>query len=155
IFALPGTITGSIGVFSLRVVTEGLYNKLGARRQVVKRGEHADAYRDLRESSAEEDTLMQGLIDDFYRSFLSKVAAGRSMSVDAVDSIGQGRVWIGSDAQRVGIVDELGGFLDALEYAKQAAKLRDCDLVFYPKPKPGLGADFLDFAVEQARKAIE
>lgn len=155
IFALPGTITGSIGVFSLRVVTEGLYNKLGARRQVVKRGEHADAYRDLRESSAEEDTLMQGLIDDFYRSFLSKVAAGRNMSVDAVDSIGQGRVWIGSDAQRVGIVDELGGFLDALEYAKQAAKLRDCDLVFYPKPKPGLGADFLDFAVEQARKAIE
>jgi protease-4 len=142
VFALPGTVTGSIGVFSLKFVTEGLYNKLGARRETVKRGERADAMSDLRELAPEEDSLLQDMVDDFYRQFVAKVAQGRGLSVEKVDSVGQGRVWAGTDAHAAGIVDTLGGLLDAVEYAKEQAGLKDCSFVFYPKPR----ADFLSRA---------
>ena len=115
VFALPTTLTGSIGVFSFKLVTEGLYNKLGARRQTVKRGEHADAMSDMRTMTPEEDSMMQAQVDYFYNQFVQKVATGRKMSFEAVDSIGQGRIWSGLDAKRIGIVDSLGGFLDAVE----------------------------------------
>lgn len=142
VFALPTTITGSIGVFSLKLVTEGLYNKLGVRRQVIKRGERADAMSDLRELTTAEDSLMQDIVDDFYQQFIRKVAEGRRLSVEKVDSVGQGRVWAGTDGHEVGIVDSLGGLLDAVEYAKQEAGLKECSFVFYPKPR----ADFLSRA---------
>jgi protease-4 len=155
IFALPGTITGSIGVFGLKFVTEGLYGKLGVRRQVIKRGEHADANSDAREWTPAEESLQQAMVDEFYEGFVGRVAKGRHMTAEQVDSIGQGRVWSGTDGKRVGIVDELGGMLAAVEYAKKAAKLKDCDLVFYPRPGSGLGANLSDFAQDQLRKVIQ
>ena len=155
IFALPTTLTGSIGVFNFKLVTEGLYNKLGARRQVVKRGEHADAMSDMRAMTPEEDSAMQAQVDYFYRQFVQKVATGRKLSFEHVDSIGQGRIWSGLDAKRIGIVDTLGGFLDAVGYAKHVAKLKDCDYVVLPAPKGGLGVTLSGFAEEQLRRVIE
>ncbi len=141
IFALPGTITGSIGVFSLRLITEGLYNKIGVRRQVVKRGEHADALSDLRELTPEEDSILQGEIDWFYQQFVQKVAEGRGLSVEQVDSVARGRVWLAEDARRFGLVDSLAGLLEAIDFCREKAGLgRDYDVVFYPRPKAGLGS---------------
>jgi len=154
IFALPNTITGSIGVFDLKLVTEGLYNKLGVRRQTVKQGEHADALSDQREWTPQEDSMMQALVDEFYQDFIGKVAQGRHMTREQVDSIAQGRVWTGVDGKRVGIVDELGGFLAAVDYAKKAAKLKDCDFVFLPKPRSGLSAQLGMFMATQVLKAL-
>lgn len=139
VFASPMTLTGSIGVFDYKFVTEGLYNKLGVKRQVVKRGEHADAMSDVRAFTPEEDSLMQDIVDGFYRQFVQKVAQGRNLSYERVDSAGQGRVWSGRAAKAEGIVDSLAGFMEAVDYAKREAHLKECDFVFYPKPR----TDFL------------
>ncbi|MBM3331372.1 signal peptide peptidase SppA [candidate division WOR-3 bacterium] len=154
VFALPTTLTGSIGVFNFKLVTEGLYNKLGARRQAVKRGEHADAMSDARVMTPEEDSMMQAQVDYFYNQFVQKVADGRKLSLEKVDSVGQGRIWSGLDAKRIGIVDTLGGFLDAVGYAKQVAKLEECDYVVLPAPKTGFGSMVGDFAQNQVRKVL-
>jgi protease-4 len=154
VFALPTTLTGSIGVFNFKLVTEGLYNKLGARRQAVKRGEHADAMSDMRAMTPDEDSVMQAQVDYFYRQFVQKVAAGRKLTFEQVDSIGQGRIWSGLDAKRIGIVDTLGGFLDAVGYAKQVAKLKECDYVVLPASKGGFGVRLGAFAEEQIRDII-
>ncbi|MCR4423131.1 MAG: signal peptide peptidase SppA [candidate division WOR-3 bacterium] len=141
IFALPGTITGSIGVFNLRLITEGFYNKLGIRRQTVKRGEHADLLSDIREATPEEDSIIQSQIDWFYNQFITKVAKGRGLTLEGVDSVAQGRVWLAKDARRFGLVDSLGGLIEAIEFCREKAKLgRDYRLEFYPKRRFGLGS---------------
>ncbi|OYD14744.1 signal peptide peptidase SppA [candidate division WOR-3 bacterium JGI_Cruoil_03_51_56] len=151
VYANPGTITGSIGGFSFKFVTEGFYNKLGAKRQVLKRGEHADAGSDVRGFTSEEDSIFQSQVDYFCRKFVQKVADGRGLSFEAVDSVAQGRVWAGRDAYEVGLVDSLGGLLTAIEWAKHQAKLKVCDFVFYPKPKTGLKAMLGKFLSAQIR----
>lgn len=139
IFALPGTLTGSIGVFDIRMVTEGFYNKLGIKRQVVKRGEHADVFSDIRELTPREDSIFQSQIDWFYQQFVEKVAKGRNLPVEKVDSVGQGRIWLGRDARGIGLVDSLAGFFEAIEFCRKKAKLgKDYEVVFYPQPKFGL-----------------
>jgi len=138
VFCLPGTLTGSIGVFSFQFMTEGLYNKLGINRETVKRGAHADMT-DARLMTQEEDSMVQAEIDAFYDQFIRKVADGRKLSVEHVDSVGQGRVWAGKDALAAGLVDSLGGFLAAVEWAKKKAGVKDCEYVFYPEPKTGFG----------------
>ncbi len=138
VFCLPGTITGSIGVFSYKFMTEGLYGKLGINRETVKRGAHADMS-DARLMTPEEDSMIQAEIDAFYDQFIRKVAEGRDLAVEQVDSVGQGRVWAGADALKAGLVDSLGGFMAAVEWAKKKAGLKECDYVFYPEPKSGMG----------------
>lgn len=145
IFASPGTVTGSIGVFSLRFITEGLYEKLGISRQVVKRGERADAGSDLRRLTPQEESLFTRQIDEFYRQFVDKVATGRKLGFEQVDSVAQGRVWMGADAHKVGLVDSIGGMLAALEWARLQAKLKECDYVFYPRQRSGPGAMLEEF----------
>ncbi len=140
VFAGPTTLTGSIGGYSFKIVTEGLYNKLGAKRQMLKRGEHADYGSDARRFTPEEDSILQYQVDHFCHEFVQKVADGRGLSFEAADSVAQGRVWSGRDAHQVGLVDSLGGLLVAIEWAKQQAKLKECDFVFYPKPKSGVMA---------------
>jgi protease IV len=102
----------------------------------------------------EEDSLMQAQVDYFYNQFVQKVATGRKMTFEKVDSIGQGRIWSGLDAKRIGIVDSLGGFLDAVGYAKQVAKVKDCDYVVLPSPKGGIGVTLSAFAEEQILNII-
>lgn len=138
IYALPATITGSIGVFSLDFVTEGLYNRLGIRRESVKRGEHADMG-ETRERTPEEDSMMQRIVDHFYEQFVNKVASGRGLAPSYVDSVAQGRVWSGKDAQAVGLVDSLGGFLHAYDHALRRTGLSECEPVLYPRTRKGLG----------------
>lgn len=144
VFADPGTLTGSIGVFGAKLVTRGLYDKVGVKRPGVVRGERAEALSDVRPYTPDEESLLQRQIDWFYRQFVEKVAEGRGMSYEAVDSVGQGRVWSGQDALGVGLVDSLGGLLEAAEWAKRQAKLGTCEFRELSGSRPGL----MDRAVE-------
>jgi protease-4 len=137
IFALPTTITGSIGVFNLKLVMAGLYDKIGMKNEIIKRGEHADAMSENRKFTLEEEQIMQKWLDDFYGQFVNKVAKGRNKSYDYIDSIAQGRVWTGNQAKAIGLVDTLAGFFSAIDYAKAKAKIDEVKIEFLPKSRGG------------------
>lgn len=136
IFAERNTITGSIGVFGMIPNMQGFFkNKLGITFDGEKTNKHADLFTVSRPLSAEEKKIIQGYIDDFYSGFLERVAEGRKMTTVQVDSIAQGRVWTGVDAQRLGLVDELGGLEAAIAKAAELANLVDYNRVELPEQK--------------------
>ncbi len=138
IFAEPNTITGSIGVFGMIPNMKGFFNdKLGLTFDGVQTHKYAGMMTVTRPLTADEKGIIQGFIDNFYSTFTQRVAEGRNMPVAAVDSIGQGRVWTGTDALRIGLVDEMGGLEAA---TAEAAKLADLPeggyrTVGYPEQK--------------------
>lgn len=135
IFAMPNTITGSIGVFSMMFNIGGLMkDKAGISYDVEKNAPFADfpnAYRPLTEAEAQR---MQAGVDTIYATFKERVSTGRSLSSEMVDSIAQGRVWTGTVALKIGLVDALGGLDRALKSAAAKAKLSDYQIVTYPEP---------------------
>ncbi len=136
IFAEPTTITGSIGVFGIIPNMQGFFNnKFGITFDGEKTHPYADMLTVSRPLTDEELRIMQGYIDDFYTSFKERVAAGRNMTVEQVDSVGQGRVWTGSDALQHGLVDELGGLEDAIRHASELAGMSDYRTVELPEQK--------------------
>ena len=136
IFAQPNTITGSIGVFGvLPNVSKPLEEKLGITvdRAYTNRPSMMTITRKLTD---EEYKIIQEGVDDIYMDFKQKVADGRPMlDVAGVDSIGQGRVWAGTDAIKIGLVDELGGIDDAISYAAEKAGVEEVKIGVYPKKK--------------------
>jgi protease-4 len=141
IFAEPTTITGSIGIFTGKFDISGLLAKLGVTWQSYKRGEHADLESMLYPYSDADRALVKDKIRYFYNRFLDTVARGRGMTAEQVDAVGRGRVWSGTRAKEVGLVDQLGGLVDALELAKQRAGLargQTVELVWLPRPTEGL-----------------
>jgi len=121
IYADPMTISGSIGVFGLIPnIGKLLEQKLGLTTEIVNTNKNSDFPSIYRPMNPYEKELMQMSIEKIYSDFVSKVASGRKMSSESVDSIGQGRVWSGTSALRIGLVDEIGGLKDAI---KGAAKL--------------------------------
>jgi len=121
IYADPMTISGSIGVFGLIPnIGNLLEQKLGLTTEIVNTNKNSDFPSIYRPMNPYEKELMQMSIEKIYSDFVSKVASGRKMSSESVDSIGQGRVWSGTSALRIGLVDEIGGLKDAI---KGAAKL--------------------------------
>jgi len=121
IYADPMTISGSIGVFGL-VPNAGklLEDKLGLTTETINTNKNSDFPTILRPMNTYEKEIMQMSVEKIYRDFVGKVASGRKMSIESVDSIGQGRVWSGTGALKIGLVDEIGGLNDAI---KSAAKL--------------------------------
>lgn len=136
IFAMPGTITGSIGVFSGYFATAGLMAKLGVVPETLRRGLHADMDEGHRLRDAAELDLLRDQARHTYGQFLARVAKGRRMEGARVDAVAQGRVWAGAQAQALGLVDELGGLEAALAEARRLAKLDPARSVLelYPKP---------------------
>jgi len=135
IFAMPNTITGSIGVFGMLFNAENMMkNKLGVTFDEVKNAPYADFPTVLRPLNADESQRMQNSVDHIYTVFKERVATGRKMDTTRVDSIAQGRVWTGTDAYRLGLVDGLGGLDRAVEAASSLAKLDDYNVVTYPEP---------------------
>jgi protease-4 len=135
IFAMPNTITGSIGVFGMMFnIGDALKSKLGVTFDEVKNAPMADFPTVSRALTPEESARMQAMIDTIYTTFKSRVAVGRRMDVDMVDSIAQGRIWTGTDALRIGLVDGIGGLTRALNAAASRAKLSDYKVVTYPEP---------------------
>ncbi len=138
IFAEPTTITGSIGVFGMIPNMKGFFNdKLGLTFDGVQTHKYAGMMTVYRPLTEEEKGIIQGFIDNFYATFTQRVAEGRGMQVAQVDSIGQGRVWTGVDAKRIGLVDELGGLEAATAEAARMAHLEKGEyrIVGYPEQK--------------------
>ena len=115
IIASPVTLTGSIGIFGILPDASELGRKVGVSIDVVQTSPYADMSMSdpmamlLRPLTPEKGQLIQMEVERGYKTFLSRVAIGRDMSVEAVDSVGQGRVWLGAKAKELGLVDELGG----------------------------------------------
>jgi protease-4 len=136
IFAQPNTITGSIGVFGIIPnLQKALENKLGITVDTVNTNQFSDVGSGFRHISEYEYKYIQSSVERVYDTFTKRVAEGRHMSQADVDSIGQGRVWTGTDALRIGLVDELGGLDEALAWVAKKAKLKDYKLVELPKQK--------------------
>lgn len=126
IFAYPNTITGSIGVFGIIPNMKEMFNKnLGITFDEVKTNPYADYIPTTRPMSDAERQIITRDIEDIYSTFIQHVADGRKLTVAQVDSIGQGRVWSGVDAKRIGLIDEFGGLQDAIAEAAKLAKLKE------------------------------
>lgn len=135
IFALPNTITGSIGVFTMMFNSEKLMrNKLGVTFDGVKNAPYADFPNGTRALTADEAAKVQRSVDNIYMIFKGRVANGRKMDIALVDSFAQGRVWSGTDALGIKLVDGLGDLDRAIASAASLAKLKDYDVVTYPEP---------------------
>ncbi len=138
IIAEESTITGSIGVIFLKPNLQGLHQKIGYNTHTFKRGEHADVFSMARPMSEDELQILGASIKDWYDDFSSKVAAARGMTKAAVDSIGEGRVWTGEQAQERGLVDLIGGMDVAFNVTRAQLGLEEeapLNLEFYPKPR--------------------
>ncbi len=137
IFAEKETLTGSIGVFGLIPNMQGLLNnKLGIHVDEVKTGKFADLMTSVdRPLTEEEKAIIQAEVNRIYDTFTTKVAEGRNMDVSAVDSIGQGRVWTGSQALDRGLVDGIGNLDRAIQAAAAKAKLKEYRIMYYPTLK--------------------
>jgi protease-4 len=136
IIADPNTITGSIGVFGLIPNMEKFFkNKLGITFDGVNTNEHSDFMTTARPMDEYETKVIQNEIEHIYQVFIKHVADGRKMTTAQVDSIGQGRVWSGVDAKRIGLIDDFGGINKAIEVAAGLANITDYKLVNYPKQK--------------------
>jgi protease IV len=133
IFAQPNTITGSIGVFGIIPNFESFFkNKSGVTFDGVKTSPFADigVYRPLNDKEKE---MIQQSVDLIYQQFKRRVAEGRKKDIAYIDSIGQGRVWSGNDALRLGLIDRFGGLQDAVNAAANMAHLKSYRLREYPK----------------------
>lgn len=135
IFASPTSITGSIGVFGMIPNMNEFYkSNFGITFDTVKTNNSADMgiYRKL--TSFEKQKIQQG-IEDVYETFISRVSEGRDISTKQVDNIGQGRVWSGYDAKKIGLIDEFGGLEKAIESAAALAEIEDYRTISLPKQK--------------------
>jgi protease-4 len=155
IVASPNTITGSIGVFGLLFQAQELIQqKIGINVEVVKTAKHADMGSMFRPLSMEERDIIKKSIEDVYTTFITHVAKGRGMSVDAVDEVGQGRVWSGTNAKEIGLVDVLGGLNDAIEIAAKMAGSDDYMVKEYPKQKDPLQQILDDFGASASLEGV-
>ena len=146
IVAEPTTLTGSIGIFGMFPdMSELLTKKLGVKFDEVKTNRHSAFGTPARPFNAEEMNYLNKYIDRGYNLFRSRVAQGRKMSVNDVEKIAQGRVWLGQDALKIKLVDELGGLDRAVAKAAELAKLQE----YHTSPYPGKSS-WLDQLLNQA-----
>ena len=135
IVAEPTTLTGSIGIFGQFPNLEGLSKKIGVSFDVVKTNVYGDFGLPTRSMNEDEKALMQAYVNRGYDLFLTRCAEGRGMSKEAMDQIAQGRVWTGTRAKELGLVDELGGLDKAIEIAIEKAGIDAYTLMSYPAKK--------------------
>jgi signal peptide peptidase SppA, 67K type len=125
IFAEANTVTGSIGVFGLLFNIQDIASKNGITWDIVKTGKFADIQTNSRPKSPEELARLQSVVNLIYDRFISNVATNRKLTKDQVQEIAQGRVWSGSEAKQLGLVDEIGGLDAAIAFAAKKANLGD------------------------------
>ncbi len=138
IFAEPMSVTGSIGVFGMIFQTDKFFdNKLGITFDGVKTHDSADMMSGVRALTPFEKQKIQESVSDIYKTFLNVVQQGRThfKGVDEVNEVAEGRVWLGSRAKEIGLVDELGSLDDAILKAAQLSGLKDYEVVLYPDEK--------------------
>jgi protease-4 len=155
IFAQPNTITGSIGVFGIIPnMQKFMNNKLGITFDGVKTGPFADMPSAVRPLNDAEKQFVQNSIDTIYTTFKQRVAEGRRLPLQVVDSIAQGRVWTGERAKQIGLVDRLGNIDDAVRCAARMAKVKEYRLKEYPEKKNFLERFLKSYTDDVKTKAI-
>ena len=135
IYANPGTLTGSIGVVMQMANLEGLLKKVGVEYVVVKAGAYKDVGNFARTMSPEERKMLQALLDDVYSQFVDAVAEGRGLERKEVLAFAEGRIYSGQQALALKMVDEMGGFEDAVEAAGKLANIQGRPKLVYPRRK--------------------
>ena len=138
IFAEPGTLTGSIGVVGGKIALTGLYDKVGLNTDVISRGKNSGLLSMDEPFSDSERVVWKKMMEDVYRQFVEKAAAGRGMKAEEIEPLAGGRVWTGRQAKEKGLVDELGTLREAIAFAKQRAGIGEdekAELLILPKPR--------------------
>jgi len=135
IYANPGTLTGSIGVIMQMANLEGLFKKVGVEYVVIKSGAFKDVGNFSRQMTPEERKILQTLLDDVYGQFVDAVAEGRGLERKAVVAFADGRIYSGQQAHALKMVDELGGYEDAIEAAAKLANIPGRPKLVYPRRK--------------------
>lgn len=139
IVAEPTTITGSIGVFGMLINTQELFKKIGVSIDTVKSSSYADLGSPARKVTSYEHAIISKNIEQTYTTFKQRVAEGRNLTLLNVEEIAQGRVWCGTDALRIGLIDTLGGINTAIEIANKKAQLQgNYTIQIYPEQKSTL-----------------
>lgn len=154
IFAQNNTITGSIGVFGILPNFSQLTTKLGIHTQQVKTHENSASYSPFVPLDEKFKAVTLEGVEHIYKTFVTHVAEGRKMTFAQVDSIGQGRVWAGSEAIKLGLVDKIGGLDDAIHEAAALAKIKSYKTQNYPEYKKDLNDLFADFPFSQSKETF-
>ncbi|MFP4145917.1 MAG: signal peptide peptidase SppA [Phycisphaeraceae bacterium] len=155
ILALPGTITGSIGVVTGKLVTKEAWQQVGVNWQAVKAGDNAGMWAGSEDFTETGWQRLQQMLDSLYDLFKKRVADGRGLSAEKVQELAQGRIWTGSQAAESGLVDETGGLADAVRRARQLAGIAEkkpVRLVDVAAKKRWLGLPLPTAAAAEARR---
>ncbi len=136
VLASPSTITGSIGVVVGKPDMTGLYEKIGLKKETIKRGDHSDIKSFDRAATGEEIELVERQVDQYYLDFINKVSQWRKIDTDSVNAIAGGRVWTGNQALDRGLIDSYGGIWEAIELARNRAGIdREDKLIIKTYPE--------------------
>jgi protease-4 len=146
IVANSGAITGSIGVIVEYANFAELLGKIGLKGVVLKSGKYKDSMSPIREMTEEEKSIIQAVVDDIHRQFLSAVVTSRHLNKDQEESIADARIFTGSQAKNLGLVDELGNFSDAVNIAAKMGGIKGEPELIYPKKKKS----FFDYFVGES-----
>ncbi|SEP31964.1 protease-4 [Flavobacterium sp. CF108] len=154
IFAESNTITGSIGVFGVLPNFTPLANKLGINTEQVKTHENSANYSPFVPVDEKFKAFTLEGVEQIYKTFVTHVAEGRKMTFAQVDSIAQGRVWSGSEAVKIGLVDKIGGLNDAIAEAAKIAKIKDYGTQNYPEYEKTFGDLMANLPFAQSKEAF-
>lgn len=158
IVAQPGTITGSIGVLAGKMLTKGLWDKLGVSWDEVHTSDNATLWTATHDYSPKQWLLFQEWLDRVYDDFTTKAAQGRKLPKEKLQEMAKGRIWTGEDAKALGLIDEVGGYPVALRLTKEAAGIAetaDVHLEVFPRKKPSLRQLFLERLLEEDDDEID
>lgn len=154
IFAEQTTITGSIGVFGTLPNFTQATNKMGIHAEQVKTHQNASGYSVFSPLEDNFRAVVQESVEDIYNTFVLRVAAGRKMTFEQVDAIAQGRVWSGSEALKIGLVDEIGGLDHAIKAAAKLAKISDYRTQNFPEYDKSFSDLFANFPLAKSRESL-
>jgi protease-4 len=143
IFANPGTITGSIGVIMEFSSLKGLLEKIGLESYTIKSGKYKDVGSPFRKMTAEDQELLQGVVEDIHNQFVEVVASRRDLPLEKAKEIADGRILTGRQAKELGLIDELGNLQDAIDAAAKMAGIKGKPRVVYSRKLRFSLADFL------------
>jgi len=155
IVALPGTLTGSIGVILEIPNLKGLFDKLGIETEVFTGGKHKDMYAGLRELTPEEKIITQEITDQIYDQFVQVVVEGRDLSEEKVRELATGQLYTGVQAKELGLVDELGGLNKAIDLAASLAGIEKPEIEYYKPEIPSLLDTLLGMGLQKLHNVIQ
>ncbi len=133
LYANPSTITGSIGVIMELMNVEDVLKKIGLKNNTIKAGEYKDTGSPFRPMTPEERAYMDGIVTNIYDQFTKDVATGRKMNVETVKKLAEGRIYTGTMAKDVGLVDAIGNFYDTVDAMKADLRIKGKPVLVYPE----------------------